>query len=145
MKLSKLLLVEDNQGAADLIIGILEHAGHTIIHKMTGLEGLQAAQAEFFDGILLDYMLPDMDGLQLCSMLRESFKEVPIILTTAYVDKLSPEDIAAAGLTAFVPKPISQNLVATINKYVTTQSMAHVELKKPENFFKKFLGPFYSE
>jgi len=145
MKLSKLLLVEDNQGAADLMIGILQYAGHTVIHKTTAIEGLQAAQAEFFDGILLDYMLPDMDGLHLCSMLRESFKEVPIILTTAYVDKMTQEEMTAAGVTAFVPKPISQNLAATIEKHVKTRSMEKVEMKEPEGFFKRLLGPFYSE
>lgn len=140
MKLSKLLLVEDSQEAADLIIAILEHAGHKVVHKVTGLEGFQAVQSEYFDGILLDYMLPDMEGLQLCSMIREMFKEVPIILTTAYVDKVTPEYMAFAGVTAFIPKPISQNLVATINKHVYTRSMEQVELKEPETWVKRYLA-----
>jgi CheY-like chemotaxis protein len=123
MKLSKLLLVEDNQEAADLIIAILQYAGHEIIHKTTALEGLKAAQSMYFDGILLDYMLPDIEGLQLCRLIRESFKEVPIILTTAYMNKISDEDMRAAGITAFVPKPLSNNILNVIRKTVKTQSL----------------------
>jgi CheY-like chemotaxis protein len=141
MKLAKLLLVEDSQDAADLIIRVLENAGHKVIHKLTGLEGLQAAQTEAFDGILLDYMLPDMEGLQIARMIRQSFKEVPIILTTAYLNKITSEDMVEAGITAFVPKPISENLVTTINKYVTTWSMEKVVPEKPrEGWIQKIFG-----
>jgi CheY-like chemotaxis protein len=123
MKLSKLLLVEDNQEAADLIIAIVEHAGYEIVHKTTALEGLKAAQSMYFDGILLDNMLPDIEGLQLCRLIRESFKEVPIILTTAYLNKITDEDMRAAGITAFVPKPLSNNILNVIRKHVKTQSL----------------------
>jgi two-component system, OmpR family, response regulator ResD len=145
MKLSKLLLVEDNQDAADLIIGLLDHAGHVIVHKTSGIEALQIAQAEYFDGMLLDYMLPDMEGLQLCRMIREFAPDVPIILTTAYVDKLTPEAMFEAGITGYVPKPLSQNLVQTIDKYVKDQSMAMVKQKEPSSWLKRMLGPFYVE
>jgi two-component system, OmpR family, response regulator len=141
MKLAKLLLVEDSQDAADLIIKVLENAGHKVIHKLTALEGLETAQAEPFDGILLDYMLPDMEGLQLCRMIRQSFKEVPIILTSAYLNKVTGEEMVEAGITAFVPKPISENLVLTINKYVTTWSMQHVPApKEKQTLLQKLFG-----
>jgi two-component system, OmpR family, response regulator len=122
MKHSKLLLVEDNQEAADLIIAILEYAGYEVVHKETALEGLKAAQSDYFDGILLDYMLPDIEGLQLCRLIRESLREVPIILTTAYVNKVTEEDMLAAGITAFVPKPLTNHILNVIKKYVKTQS-----------------------
>lgn len=122
MKDSKLLLVEDNQEAADLIIGILKYAGYEILHKMTALESLQAAQAEPFDGILLDYMLPDINGLQLCRLIRESFKEVPIILTSAYTNKVTDEDMRSAGITAFVPKPLSNNILSVLKQHIQNQS-----------------------
>jgi two-component system OmpR family response regulator len=141
MKLAKLLLVEDSQEAADLIIKVLENAGHKVIHKTTALEGLQMAQSEPFDGILLDYMLPDMDGLQLCRMIRESFKEVPVILTSAYLNKVTGEEMVEAGITAFVPKPISENLVITVNKYVTTWSMQHVPApKESQSWLQRIFG-----
>src|SRR5687767_7394013 len=106
MKLSKLLLVEDNPEAADLIITLLEYVGHMVIHKATGKEGLQAAQSEPFDGILLDYMLPDMDGIALCRMIRSISQEIPVILTSAHGGDLTEEELFDAGVTAFVPKPL---------------------------------------
>jgi two-component system OmpR family response regulator len=141
MKLAKLLLVEDSQDAADLIIRVLENGGHKVTHKLTALEGLEAAQSEVFDGILLDYMLPDMEGLQLCRMIRQSFKEVPIILTSAYLNKVTGEDMVEAGITAFVPKPISENLIITINKYVTTWSMQNEPApKESQTLLQRIFG-----
>jgi two-component system, OmpR family, phosphate regulon response regulator PhoB len=142
MKLSKLLLVEDNQDAADLVITILEYAGHKVIHKTTGQEGLEAAQSEQFDGILLDYMLPDMDGTELCRMLRKIQKEIPIILTSAHVNRITPDVIEEIGATTFVPKPISQNIVKIIGKYVENQSLARLEERRPDSVVKRFLGPY---
>jgi len=145
MKLSRLLLVEDSQEAADLVIAILEYAQHVVVHKTTGAEALKALQSEAFDGILLDYMLPDMDGLEFCRIVRQARNQVPIILTTAYQDRLTPEMIGDAGVTAFVPKPISQNILNTIKAYVHTHSMELVEMNEPKTWIQRVLGPFYSE
>jgi CheY-like chemotaxis protein len=145
MKLSKLLLVEDNKEAADLIITILEYVGHKVIHKATASEGLQAVQSDDFDGILLDYMLPDMHGIDLCRMIRQRSIDVPVILTSAHPEQLSEEELFDAGVTAFVPKPISQNIVHTVGKFVRTQSMIQVEFKEPTNWVKRVLGPYYAD
>jgi len=142
MKLSKLLLVEDNPDAAELIISILEYAGHKVVHKSTGQEGLQTAQAEHFDGILLDYMLPDIDGTEICRILRKTQREVPIILTSSHINKFTPDVIHEIGATTFVPKPISQNIVKIIAKYVENQSLARLEERRPDSVVRRFLGPY---
>lgn len=145
MKLSKLLLVEDNAEAAELVISILEYAGHEVIHKTTGVEGLKAVQNEEFNGILLDYMLPDIEGLQLCRMIRAISQEVPVILTSAFGENLTEESLFDAGVTAFVPKPLSQNVLYTVNKFVRTQSVIRTERKESNNWVKRLLGPYYAD
>jgi len=145
MKLSKLLLVEDNREAAYLAISILEYAQHIVVHKMTGAEAIEAVKTEYFDGVLLDYMLPDMDGLDVCRAIRQTHRELPVILTTAFVGKITEDTMAEAGITAFIPKPLSQNIFTTINKYIRTRSMEKAELKEPENLVELLLGPLYAE
>src|SRR5262249_19224990 len=110
MLLSKLLLVEDNQEAADLAMCLLQYGQpYVIVHRTTGEDALKTLQAETFDGILLDYSLPDMDGLQVCNIIREFNKAIPILLTTAYLSKVTEEAMREAGITGFIPKPWSQN------------------------------------
>ena len=143
MKHSKFLLVEDNRDAAAIAITILEYVQHVVVHKMTGEAAVQAAQTEFFDGILLDYLLPDMDGLEVCRQIRRFSKDVPIILTTAFIGNVTQETMDEAGVTAFVPKPLSQNLIKTLDKYVMTRSLE--KMWEPQSLMKMFLGSFYEE
>ncbi|MCL2021671.1 MAG: response regulator transcription factor [Betaproteobacteria bacterium] len=80
----RILLVEDNR---DILANMLEYLGmkgHIVDCAMDGLSGLHLAATERFDLIVLDLMLPGMDGLQLCRRLREDGKSaVPIIMLTA--------------------------------------------------------------
>ena len=123
MKLSNLLLAEDDLEAAEILKALLEREGHVVVHKTLGSEVLEAVKHEGFDGILLDYMLPDMDGMELCAILRQSMKATPIILTTSHINKITPEMALAGGFTAFIPKPWSANAVKVIKQYVKTQSL----------------------
>jgi CheY-like chemotaxis protein len=143
MKLCKLLLVEDSEEAAQLLISVLEYAGHKVVHKTLGLEGLKASSEKLFDGIFLDYMLPDINGLELCSMMRKSLKHTPIFLTTGYVDKITPLMMSEAGFTAALPKPCSLTIVEFVKKNVKTRSLLKAEQKKPEGFLRSILGNLY--
>ena len=123
MKLSKLLLAEDSPEQAELLIAILEEAGHIVVHKTMGSETLEAIKRETFDGILLDYMLPDMDGVELCTLIRKSLPRTPIILTTSYLGKITPEQAMEAGFNAFIPKPWSANAMKVVQQHVHSQSL----------------------
>src|SRR5258708_39395534 len=123
MKLSNLLLAEDDLEVAEILKGLLEREGHVVVHRTLGSEILEAIKHEAFDGILLDYMLPDMDGMELYTLIRQSLKKTPIILTTSHVGTITPEIALAAGFAAFIPKPWSANAVNVIKQYVKTQSL----------------------
>ena len=80
----RILLVEDQQALACNIIDYLTAAGHQLDYAATGTLALQLAKQHSYDLVLLDLMLPDTDGRQLCSQLRQLWlKAVPVLMLTA--------------------------------------------------------------
>lgn len=80
----KILVIEDNQDLAANLVDYLETRGHTVDTAQNGLTGLHLASTGDFDVIVLDIMLPGMDGLTLCHTLRrEARKQTPVLMLTA--------------------------------------------------------------
>ena len=79
----KLLYIEDNADAAADLTALLARHGSQVIWEMRGADGLRRAAAEPFDTIILDRMLPDMDGLQIVQRLRESGVDAPVLMLSA--------------------------------------------------------------
>ena len=102
---SRLLLVEDNRGFAETLKGNLEIEGYDVDLAPTGTLGLERAKAESYDLIILDLMLPSMNGFTVLQRLRDSGRETPVLIMTA----LSTEDekLRGFGLGAddYIVKP----------------------------------------
>lgn len=80
----RILVVEDNPDIAANIGDYLEDRGHVVDFAQDGVTGLHLAVSQEFDAIVLDLMLPGMDGLELCKKLRaEAHKETPVLMLTA--------------------------------------------------------------
>lgn len=80
----KILVVEDNPDIAANIGDYLEDKGHVVDFAYDGVTGLHLAVSQDFDAIVLDLMLPGMDGLELCKKLREeAHKDTPVLMLTA--------------------------------------------------------------
>jgi len=79
----RILIVDDDPEILDLLCGVLELSGFTIESAVDGVSGLQKALTSEFDLILLDVMMPKMNGFEVCKNIRKSSNEVPIILLTA--------------------------------------------------------------
>ena len=95
--MEKILLVEDDRDIAELERDYLELNGFAVDMEMNGREGLEKALAEDYDLLLLDVMLPDLDGLAICKAVREQ-KEIPILLVTARkedIDKIRGLSVGA--------------------------------------------------
>lgn len=106
-----ILLIEDNHDLATNLFDYFEVRGHTIDHARDGIPGLHFASTNQYDVILLDMMLPSMDGLTMCKRLREAGKYTPILMLTAR-DSLD-DKIAGleAGVDDYVVKPFSMREV----------------------------------
>ena len=102
----RILIVEDNIDIAENIGDFLEIQGHVMDYAMDGIGGLHLALTEDYDAIILDIMLPGMDGLTFCRKLRkEGEKQTPILMLTArdtLSDKLEGFD---AGADDYLVKP----------------------------------------
>lgn len=102
-----ILLIEDNRDLATNMFDYFEAHGHTMDLAGDGISGLHFAAINNYDVIVLDVMLPGMDGLILCRKLREAGKHTPVLMLTA---RDSLEDKIAgleAGADDYVVKPFS--------------------------------------
>ncbi len=78
-----ILLIEDCQSVAEVIFDYFEESEFDLDHAATGTQGLSLAQSQKFDCIILDIMLPGIDGISLCQQLRAEGNNTPIIMLTA--------------------------------------------------------------
>ena len=83
----KILLIEDDAEAAKYLAKGLREQGHVTDHATSGKDGLFLATTEKYDAMIVDRMLPEVDGLTIVQTLRASNNETPIILLTA-LDKV---------------------------------------------------------
>ena len=111
----RILVVEDEEAIRTGLIDVLVFHGYETDSAATGPEGLDKALTGTFDLILLDIMLPGMDGYEICNRIRSKDRHQPIIMLTA---KTSDEEIVQGlklGADDYVPKPFSiQQLVLRI-------------------------------
>ena len=102
-----ILVIEDDISILRGLKDNLEYEGYSVITETNGKEGLQLALKENIDLILLDIMLPGMNGYEICRKLKKEKPELPVIMITARgteVDKVSGLDI---GADDYVTKPFS--------------------------------------
>ncbi len=112
------LVVEDEEGLADSIRYALEAEGFEVLTAGTGLRGLEAARSSRPDLVLLDLMLPEMSGLDVCRQIRAT-SDVPIIVLTAKdseADKVSGLEL---GADDYMTKPFSmRELIARVRAHL---------------------------
>ena len=101
----KILLIEDEPGIARLIRRGLEDAGYTVEATANGRQGLEMAEEKSYNLLLLDLMVPGLDGWQVCEALRASGSQLPILMLTArdsVPDRVRGLDL---GADDYLPKP----------------------------------------
>ena len=102
------LLVEDQQHIARNIADYLEQRGHVLDYANNGQQGLGLALAQFYDVVILDLMLPGMDGLTVCQKIRENAdRHVPIIMLTARDTIEYKVSGFSSGADDYLTKPFS--------------------------------------
>ena len=94
----KILIVDDEKSISDLLVYNLEKEGYKTITAIDGEEGVNLALSQNPDLILLDIMLPKMDGLTVCKKIRQTLSKIPIIMLSAKgeeIDKILGLEIGA--------------------------------------------------
>jgi two-component system OmpR family response regulator len=112
----KILLIEDDQSTADYVVNGLRQHGHVIDHARTGRDGLLLAAAEAYEVMIVDRMLPGLDGLSIVKTIRGAGVKTPVLFLTT----LGGIDDRVAGLEAggddYLVKPFAfAELLARVN------------------------------
>ncbi len=122
---NNILYIEDNPDNMTLVKRALEARGYTLLEAENGISGVNTAETEEVDLILLDINLPDIDGFEVARRIRFSDKHslayVPIIAITANALKGDAEKALSAGCDVYMSKPINiRELWARVEAYVPT-------------------------
>ena len=104
--MSKILIIEDEVAIADLEKDYLELSDFEVDICNTGDEGLRVALAGEYDLIILDLMLPGMDGFEVCKRIREE-KDIPILMVSAKKDDIDKIRGLGLGADDYMTKPFS--------------------------------------
>ena len=120
----KILIVEDDKGISDFIVPELEHEGYTTCLAETGRKALDMFENEKPDLILLDVMLPELNGLEVLRRIR-AVSTVPVILETARGETIDKINGLNLGADDYIPKPFEiEELLARINALFRRVSFA---------------------
>ncbi len=103
----KVLIVDDEKTIVDILEFNLKKEGYAPLKAYDGKSGLRAAQEEHPDLILLDIMLPELDGFQVCKALRDAGDNVPIIMLTAREEETDKVFGLETGADDYITKPFS--------------------------------------
>ncbi len=88
--MAKILVVDDDPDLVESVTIILESKNHEVVQAYGGIEGLEKAKSEKPDAIILDVMMPDKDGYEVCKELKgdTEYSNIPILLLTAVVSQI---------------------------------------------------------
>jgi len=109
----KILVIDDESSLVEMLSIRLEVNNYQVVSACDGQEGLDKARSEAPDLIILDLMLPKLDGYQVCRMLKsdEKYKQIPIIIFTARAQESDIKAGMEAGADAYITKPFEPNIL----------------------------------
>ncbi len=110
---AKILVVDDEPDLVDTIQCRLEFSGYKVVTATNGKEGIEKAQSEKPDLILLDFAMPLMDGLGMLERLRDhpDLKGIPVVMVSASSEAQDVERVRLRGITDYITKPFDLELL----------------------------------
>ena len=118
----RILIIDDDQRLAGMVSEYLGAAGYRVTATATAREGEQRLKRESFDALILDLMLPDADGLEVCRRIRQT-SDVPILMLTARGDAMDRVVGLEIGADDYLPKPFEpRELLARLRSILRRKS-----------------------
>ncbi len=131
--ISKILFVEDTISLANIVMQELQNAGFSVLHTAQGKEALDLHKREKPDLVILDWMLPDMDGLNVLRALRQH-ANTPVIMVTAKSEEIDKILGLEIGADDYITKPFSvRELVARIHAIERRIESVNLQLEADQN------------
>jgi two-component system cell cycle response regulator DivK len=122
-----ILIVEDEPKNMKLLRDLLQRFGYEILEASDGEQGVKSAGEKMPDLILMDIMMPKMDGLEATRIIKADIKtkHIPIIALTSYAMKGDREKTIEAGCDGYIAKPIDiKEVLKTIETYLTVNQVS---------------------
>ena len=133
--MSTILIVDDDASARKTLVAMLEGENYELELAKNGFEAIQAAERLHPDIILLDVMMPGMDGFEVCRRIRSTphLAEVPIIILTALDDRGSLLRGIESGADDFLTKPVDRQELKARVRTITRLNRYHILMEQREN------------
>src|SRR5579872_773636 len=136
----RILLVEDDPRLADMLLEYLGQAGFGMTHAALGAAALEKFEAGVFDAVILDLMLPDMDGLDVCRQLRTRH-DTPVLMLTARGDAVDRIVGLELGADDYLPKPFEPRELVARLRAIMRRRVRAASGQKPLQFGRLELDP----
>jgi len=118
--MTNVLVVEDDPLNMELVCEILRSIGFTVFEATNGKEAIEKIEKEFYDLIVMDIMMPGMDGIETTRIIKSKagYEKTPVIALTAYAMKGDRERLVEVGFDDYIPKPLDvPEFMKIIGKY----------------------------
>jgi two-component system NtrC family response regulator len=122
MEKAKILIAEDEKAQRDLLEGFLKKEGFSVHSAVNGREALQKLEGDFFDIALIDYKMPEFDGLQTLREIRKLNPDLPVVMMTAYGTVETAVATMKEGALDYLTKPIDLEELLLIFQKVIERS-----------------------
>ncbi len=106
--MANVLVVDDSKFSRKRVVEAVVSAGHAVVEAADGQEGLDLIDANSFDCVVSDNLMPVMEGIEMLRILRENGNTVPVILCTADVQQSTRTACEELGIVGFLGKPFKQ-------------------------------------
>lgn len=133
--MSRILVVDDDTSLLQMMGLMLKRAGHTAIMASDGREGIEIARREKPDMAIIDIMMPDVSGYEVCSMLRKDpqTKDIPLLILTALSQHEYRKRAEESGADGFVTKPVTRDdLVGHIDELLRSGARNFPDFEEEE-------------
>lgn len=117
----RILLVDDDQAQRQALADRLRNAGYEILEGGTGLDAVELAASGEPELVLLDMIMPDMDGLTALQKIKETQPDLPVLVLTAHASIQAAVEAIKQGAEEFIPKPADGAYILRIVKKILTQ------------------------
>ena len=137
----KVLLVDDEQDFLEIMSERMKARGMEVTTSDSALEALKLIETESYDAIILDFMMPEMDGFETLKTIKEKRPELQIILLTGHATVEKGEEAMKLGALDFIEKPADLEALSEKIKKAKAEKMLIVEetsKKKVDEILKRF-------
>jgi DNA-binding NtrC family response regulator len=139
---AKILIAEDEKTQRDLLEGFLIKEGFSVEAVAHGREALQKLQANFFDIALIDYKMPELDGLQTLREIRNLYPDLPVVMMTAYGTVETAVASMKEGALDYLTKPIDlDELLLMLQKVIERSSLIRENKELKAQLQERYASP----